>query len=79
MRVSMDALGYAPPETMWGGDSTEDGYYALDHGIARTLMGRSHLGYVPGAASWGETANDCGYYAINASIGRALRNLSGRC
>ena len=76
MKPSGTCLGYAPPESMWGGDSMEGGYYALNQRIALALRGRRHLGYVPGAASWENTVNDFGYYSINGSIGRALRRLS---
>ena len=78
MRTPFDCLGYHPAESMWGGDSAEGGYYALNEAIQRTLAGRRHLGYVPRANAWKEDAMDFGYYAINGSIRRALHRLSGR-
>lgn len=78
MKPSDTCLGYAPPDSMWGRDSMEGGYYALNQRIALALRGRRCLGYVPGTASWENTANDFGYYSLNGGIVRALRRLSGR-
>jgi hypothetical protein len=77
MKTNPFSLGYAPPETMWGSDSMDDGFYSFNQNISRTLAGRDHLGYYPKAAPWGNNLDDFGYFSLNSGIAQALKKLSG--
>ena len=76
MKTNQHCLGYTP-DTMWGNDTMDNGFYSLNQNITRALAARDHLGYYPKTTPWEKNLNDFGYYAINGGITRALKKLSG--